>query len=212
MSGENSNGGFGEITSGGYNCRPRDAGHPAPVGSIAGDSLWQRIEAEIALAGRLPRQKPKDKGNLYTLHEPEVYCISKGKARMRYETGSKVSVATTRKDGFVMRIRSMLGNPYDGHTLREALEQVAFLSKIRPKQAFVDRGYHGLGVETTTGYIAGQKLDDAWPPRALRHQGHARGSDPCRPLPLRPQRSHDPRPPQSTVIDQLFTNFFARLA
>jgi hypothetical protein len=110
-----------------------------------------------------------------------------------------VSVATTRKDGFVMRIRSMLGNPYDGHTLREALEQVAFLSKIRPKQAFVDRGYHGLGVETTTGYIAGQKLDEAWPPRALRHQGHARGSDPCRPLPLRPQRSHDPRPPQSAL-------------
>ena len=71
---------------------------------------------------RLLRQKPKDKGKLYALHEPEVDCISKGKARVRYEFGTKVSVATTHKEGFVVGMRSMPGNPYDGHTLREALE------------------------------------------------------------------------------------------
>jgi IS5 family transposase len=31
----------------------------------------------------LLRQKPKDKGKLYALHEPEVNSISKGKARLR---------------------------------------------------------------------------------------------------------------------------------
>ena len=106
---------------------------------------------------RLLRQKPKDKGKLYALHEPQVDCISKGKARVRYAFGTKVSVSTTHKEGFVVGMRSMPGNPYDGHTLREALEQVEILTDIRPKWAFVDRGYRGHGVQTTAVYIAGQK-------------------------------------------------------
>jgi IS5 family transposase len=127
------------------------------LGVIADDSLRQRVEAEIALVDRLLRQKPKDKGKLYALHEPEVDCISKGKARVRYEFGTKVSVTTTHKEGFVVGMRSMPGNPYDGHTLHEALEQVEILTDTRPKRAFVDRGYRGHGVQTTAVYIAGQK-------------------------------------------------------
>ncbi len=103
------------------------------------------------------RQKPKDKRKLYALHEPEVDCISKGKARVRYEFGSKVSVATTHKEGFVVGMRAMTGNPYDGHTLREALEQVEILTDTSPKRAFVDRGYRGHGVETTEVFISGQR-------------------------------------------------------
>ena len=120
-------------------------------------ALRQRIEVEIALADRLLRQKTKDKRKLYALHEPEVDCISKGKARVRYEFGTKVSVTTTHREGFVVGMRSMPGNPYDGHTLREALEQVEILTDTRPKRAFVDRGYRGHGVQTTAVYIAGQK-------------------------------------------------------
>ena len=127
------------------------------LGDIADDSLRQRVEAEIALVDRLLRQKPKDKRKLYALHEPAVDCISKGKARVRYEFGTKVSVATTHKEGFVVGMRSMPGNPYDGHTLREALEQVEILTDTRPKRAFVDRGYRGHGIQTTAVYIAGQK-------------------------------------------------------
>jgi len=120
-------------------------------------ALRQRIEVEIALADRLLRQKTKDKRKLYALHEPEVDCISKGKARVRYEFGTKVSVTTTHREGFVVGMRSMPGNPYDGHTLREALEQVEILTDTRPKRAFVDRGYRGHAVQTTAVYIAGQK-------------------------------------------------------
>lgn len=127
------------------------------LGRVTDDSLRQRVAAEIVLVDRLLRQKPKDKGKLYALHEPEVDCISKGKARVRYEFGTKVSVATTHKEGFVVGMRSMPGNPYDGHTLREALEQVEILTDTRPKRAFVDRGYRGHGVQTTAVYIAGQK-------------------------------------------------------
>ena len=44
-------------------------------------------------ADRIRTQQPKDKNKLYALHAPEVECISKGKARNRYEFGVKVSLA-----------------------------------------------------------------------------------------------------------------------
>ena len=67
-------------------------------------------------------QQPKGKNKLYSLHAPEVECLSKGKARQPYEFGVKVTVATTHKEGLVVGMRSMPGNPYDGHTLPEAVE------------------------------------------------------------------------------------------
>src|SRR3546814_9246971 len=63
------------------------------------------------------------------LHAPEVECISKGKARTPYEFGVKVSIATTLKEGLVVGARSMPGNPYDGHTLAEALEQAGIIAE-----------------------------------------------------------------------------------
>ncbi len=48
---------------------------------IDDDGLRNRVSAEITLVGRLLRQKLKDKGKLYALHEPNVDCISKGKDR-----------------------------------------------------------------------------------------------------------------------------------
>lgn len=47
-------------------------------------------------------------------------------------------------------MRSMPGNPYDGHTLYETLEQVAILTEHQPKEVFVDLGYHGAGVQAGT--------------------------------------------------------------
>lgn len=125
--------------------------------SISDPDQRAHAEAEVALVDRLLRQKPKDKGKLYALHEPQVDCISKGKAHKRYEFGCKVSVATTHKEGFVVGMRSLPGNPYDGHTLREALEQVAILTDTRPRRAFVDRGYRGHNAERTAVYISGQR-------------------------------------------------------
>jgi IS5 family transposase len=84
--------------------------------------------------------------------------FEKVKARRPYEFGVKVSLAITAKEGFVVGARSMPGNPYDGHTLGEQLEQVEILTGQRPKQAFVDRGYRGAQVpEGCTMYLSGQK-------------------------------------------------------
>ena len=106
---------------------------------------------------QLLHQRPKDADNIYALHEPEVDCISKGKARVRYEFGCKVSVATTLDEGFVVGKRSFPGNPYDGHTLRQALEQVTILTDQRPDLAVVDRGYRGHGENRTRVLISGAR-------------------------------------------------------
>ena len=119
--------------------------------------LRDRIVGKLALVSQLLHQAPKGGDKIYALHEPEVDCISKGKARVRYEFGCKVSVATTLDEGFVVGMRSFAGNPYDGHTLRQALEQVAILTDQRPDLAVVDRGYRGHGVEATRVVISGTR-------------------------------------------------------
>jgi len=83
---------------------------------IPGGPLRERVLDKLVLVSRLLHQRPKDAGKIYSLHEPEVDCISKGKARVRYEFGCKVSIATTLKGGFVVGMRSLPGNPCDGHS------------------------------------------------------------------------------------------------
>ncbi|MBC7140283.1 MAG: IS5 family transposase [Defluviimonas sp.] len=120
-------------------------------------SLRDRIIAKLALVSQLLHQQPKGGDKIYALHEPDVDCISKGKARVRYEFGCKVSVTTTLDEGFVIGMRSFPGNPYDGHTLKEALEQVEILTDRRPDLAVVDRGYRGHGEERTRVLISGTR-------------------------------------------------------
>jgi IS5 family transposase len=117
--------------------------------------LRERVLDTLVLVGRLLHQGPKSRGKIYALHEPAVNCISKGKARKRYEFGTKVSLATTIDEGFVIGMRSLPGNPYDGHTLAEALEQVEILTGQMPALAVVDRGYRGHGVSRTKVLISG---------------------------------------------------------
>ena len=118
----------------------------------------QRIFAnELEMAKRLLKQKQADRNKLYSLHAPEVECISKGKAHKRYEFGVKASVATTNKSNFVVGGMALPGNPFDGHTLVDALVQVRRLTGSAINEAFVDRGYRGHGERATTVYISGQK-------------------------------------------------------
>jgi len=119
--------------------------------------LRDRIIARLALVSQLLHQEPRGADKIYALHEPGVDCISKGKARVRYEFGCKVSVTATLDEGFVVGMRSFPGNPYDGHTLRPALEQVEILTDLRPDLAVVDRGYRGHGEHRTRVLISGTR-------------------------------------------------------
>jgi IS5 family transposase len=113
------------------------------------------LQELIGRTKRILSQKTKDKTKLYALHAPEVEGLAKGKARTPYEFGVKVSITTTHREGLVVGMRSMPGNPYDGHTLAEALEQAAILSDVTPEIAVVDRGYKGVDIEGVKIYHPG---------------------------------------------------------
>lgn len=106
----------------------------------------------LGRAWRICRQRPKDKNKLYALHAPEVECIGKGKARQPYEFGVKTSLAITEKHGLIVGARTFTGNPYDGHTLAEQLEQTRILlesvpGEPKPGTVLVDLGYRGVDAE-----------------------------------------------------------------
>ncbi|MFQ5673242.1 MAG: IS5 family transposase, partial [Nitrospinales bacterium] len=72
--------------------------------------LKDRFAPLLEMGHRLLKQKRTDRGKLYSLHAPEVECISKGKAHKKYEFGCKVSITTTSKDNFVVGAQAFHGN------------------------------------------------------------------------------------------------------
>jgi IS5 family transposase len=94
-------------------------------------------------AKRIHQQERNDSPKLYSVHAPEVECIAKGKAHKKYEFGCKVAIVTTSKSNWVVGVAARHGNPYDGATLKSSIDQAERLSGVRPKEAFVDRGYRG---------------------------------------------------------------------
>ena len=113
-------------------------------------STLAALSTLLARAERIRTQQLKDKNKLYALHAPEVECISKGKARNRYEFGVKVSLAVTHKQGLMVGAKGFVGNPYDGHTLAAQISQCNDLIQAagsEVKQAFVDLGYRGVDAD-----------------------------------------------------------------
>jgi transposase, IS5 family len=104
-------------------------------------------------------RKKGDKGKIYSLHEESsVSCISKGKAHTRYEFGCKVALCLANTGtGVVSSARSFHDNPYDGHTLKESLEQSEKITGVKVQEVFVDKGYKGHGVTDIAVFISGQR-------------------------------------------------------
>ncbi|MRX78982.1 IS5 family transposase [Pedobacter petrophilus] len=97
---------------------------------------------EIELFNRVLAQKKADKNKIYSLHEPDVKCISKGKEHKKYEFGNKVSIVYTQNTGVIVGAMGFR-NEYDGHTLETVLDQHEKLTGRRAKSATVDRRYQG---------------------------------------------------------------------
>jgi transposase, IS5 family len=102
----------------------------------------------LALAGRVRDQTQRQRGpKVYSLHAPEVECIGKGKAHRPYEFGVKVSIATPlapAKGGqFVTHVKSLPGNPYDGHTLETVIPDMEALIGNIIERLLADKGYRG---------------------------------------------------------------------
>jgi len=86
-------------------------------------------------------QQREDSNKNYSIHEPEVLCIAKGKEYKPYEFGNKSSFAYKRGSGIIAGAMAVEGNAYDGHILQPQLQQVKELTGADIKKAIVDRGY-----------------------------------------------------------------------
>lgn len=125
---------------------------------IADDrKLGEKFTPILSITQKLLEQTKKSKNKIYSIHEPQVYCVSKGKARKPYEFGSKVSFVCTQKKGIVLAAQALETNLYDGASLRSSIDLSQEITTVPIKQVFVDKGYKGHGIEDTKVYIAGQK-------------------------------------------------------
>ena len=131
---------------------------------IAGrQDIAAAFEAPLSRASQIRSQQQRQRGwKLYSFHAPEVECIGKGKASAPYEFGVKASVVTTnaRAPGgqFVLHAKSLPGNPYDGHTLRDVIEDTQKLTGCEIERAYVDKGYRGHDAHNPGRvFISGQK-------------------------------------------------------
>ena len=97
--------------------------------------------SKIELFKRVLGQKREGKNKVYSLHEPQVQCISKGKEHKKYEFGKKASIVYTQNTGVIVGALSFR-NEYDGHKLETSLEQEKLMGK-RAKTATADRVYRG---------------------------------------------------------------------
>lgn len=117
----------------------RDIQRKAPQN--AGEIADETLRVLCARAERLLAQTRHSKQKLYSVHEPEVECISKGKIHKKYEFGCKVSLTTTSRSNWIVGARACHGNPYDGHTLKDAVAQTKQLTGVEPQHVNVDQGY-----------------------------------------------------------------------
>jgi len=99
--------------------------------------------SHLMLFQKVLAQKKSDQNKIYSLHEPHVQCISKGKEHKKYEFGSKVSILATKTTGVIVGALNFEKNEYDGHTLEPALVQYARLTGKSLKDVYADRGYRG---------------------------------------------------------------------
>jgi len=95
----------------------------------------------IDIANKLLIQEKHTPHKIYSLHEPEVQCIAKGKARIRYEFGQKAAVVKTNSRNWVVNVEDLADNPYDGHTLDRSISGAEQMTKVSVTEADVDRGY-----------------------------------------------------------------------
>lgn len=113
------------------------------------DALGHYLPA-LKLYQRVLTQKRGDTNKIYSLHEPDVKCYTKGKEHKKYEFGSKASLLISQKTGIIMGALNFTEQLYDAKTLPEVLEQFERLTGREATEAFVDRGYRGMASYRST--------------------------------------------------------------
>ncbi len=139
--------------------------------------LIERFEAILS-------QRCHSRQKIYSIHEPEVQCISKGKEHKKYEFGNKVSIIRS-ATGIILGARSFR-NEYDGHTIEASLAQVESLTQRKIKMLVGDRGYRGKKEVNGTQIL----IPDAPKPSDSRHQRRKKHKLFCKRAGIEPTIGH----------------------
>lgn len=117
---------------------------------------------------------------LYSLHEPEVVCIKKGKRKKPNEYGCKVSLQVD-KNYYIVGHKEYADNRHDSATLGDCIENWEEAFDRPPDGLAGDRGFH-KGNEVTPGVSVVGKV-------AIPRTGKRKGPDEGRPWFKRMQRA-----------------------
>lgn len=143
------------------------------VGGVLVRELKRKLPALVlegygerfSLFERVLTQSRHDKNKVYSLHQPQVQCIAKGKAHKKYEFGSKVCFGVTKKSGILVAAKNFTGNPYDGDTLPDTIRQMSRILGWKPEVGITDRGFRGRKiveeVRILTPENEGKRLSEA---------------------------------------------------
>jgi IS5 family transposase len=100
-------------------------------------------EISLNLFTRVLLQKKQDSNKIYSLHEPETKCYTKGKEHKKFEFGSKASFLITQSTGVIVGALNFTDTLHDSKTLPQAVEQYERLTGKEATNIFLDRGYKG---------------------------------------------------------------------
>lgn len=142
-----------------------------------------RYGKDLELCYEILYQKKNDTQKIYSLHEPEVYCISKGKTHKKYEFGSKVSFLQTATHGIIVGALSFRENLHDSKSLEPALAQRSRLVEGKAKEILTDKGYQGIrqvgeAVVTMSGRLK-KGLSYYWKQKHKRKMGRRSAIEPA---------------------------------
>lgn len=121
-------------------------------------SLNPKYKEQFDIFNKVLAQQKNSENKIYSLHQPHVKCIAKGKEAKKYEFGNKSSIVKTKKSGIIVGALAFAENVYDGDTLPPQLGQTERLTGCKPEIGIVDRGYRGRKTVNGTKIVIPQRL------------------------------------------------------
>ena len=146
-----------------------------PTGRVSG-----RTAVPLRTSAQTTAERQQKK--LYSLHEPEVMCISKGKAHKRYEFGQKVSVATTNRGNWIVGVDLCQGQSVRRPHAGQGMATVEQTTGVSVTDAYVDKGYRGHDYSgEATVHLAGSSTSQSHANEKETSQTSQRGGTKDRP-------------------------------
>lgn len=117
-----------------------------------------KFERLFNIFNKILSQEKSSSNKIYSIHQPHVKCIAKGKEAKKFEFGNKSSIVKTKKSGIIVGAMAFTENIYDGDTLAPQLDQTKRITGRMPDVGIVDRGYRGRKIVNGTRIVIPHRL------------------------------------------------------